>query len=614
GHNTVTCSATDAAGNVAVDSFFDVFVEDTTSPTIDPHDDITTEATSAAGATVEYTSPATHDAVDGDGTATCAPASGATFAPGHNTVTCSATDAAGNVAVDSFFDVFVEDTTSPIIDAHADETAQATSSSGATVAYTSPATHDAVDGDSTAICAPASGATFAPGHNTVTCSATDSAGNHAIPTTFTINIVGAIGSEDITLIIAPGGTVSSTTSDGTIWSLTQSSNTTGILTMRIGTLSNTIVYPNGTTVTFEFIGQVVEMSHPSDISLCAPDCTVSIAFTKAQLDAAGLLLNNVTISHDANHNGLIDPPTEILEPTVQDKDGNNCVVEGVVVCDLENGPFIATVQIDSFSAFVLGGVALIASGRGGGGGEGSAPTINSFSVTSESQEGFAAIIELDPNTPHTNVVNTFDPSTVTMRLSSPEGPQSIKHVGIYLNLGGIFREISDSDTYIVWDKNQPLQVVDPHGILKDVSIKPSTIGKNLQLVLHVTFVKEMPKSDIIVRTWDQNKFSKDTRYRDSLEVVMPKTIAPESQVPEWVKNNAKWWAEGSIDESDFVAGIQYLIKNGIINVPSTESTGSSTTIPDWIKNNAQWWADDLISENDFMSGIQWMVSNGIIIV
>ncbi|AFS80731.1 hypothetical protein NKOR_04205 [Candidatus Nitrosopumilus koreensis AR1] len=37
-------------------------------------------------------------------------------------------------------------------------------------------------------------------------------------------------------------------------------------------------------------------------------------------------------------------------------------------------------------------------------------------------------------------------------------------------------------------------------------------------------------------------------------------------VPEWVKNNARWWASGEIDDEAFVSGIQFLIKQGIINV------------------------------------------------
>jgi len=48
----------------------------------------------------------------------------------------------------------------------------------------------------------------------------------------------------------------------------------------------------------------------------------------------------------------------------------------------------------------------------------------------------------------------------------------------------------------------------------------------------------------------------------------PSAIAQESSVPEWVKNNAMWWAEGSIKTSDYVNGLEFLIKEQVIRVPS----------------------------------------------
>jgi hypothetical protein len=39
-------------------------------------------------------------------------------------------------------------------------------------------------------------------------------------------------------------------------------------------------------------------------------------------------------------------------------------------------------------------------------------------------------------------------------------------------------------------------------------------------------------------------------------------------IPEWIKNNAGWWAEGAIGDSDFVQGIQFLIKEGIMKISS----------------------------------------------
>ena len=37
-------------------------------------------------------------------------------------------------------------------------------------------------------------------------------------------------------------------------------------------------------------------------------------------------------------------------------------------------------------------------------------------------------------------------------------------------------------------------------------------------------------------------------------------------IPEWVKNNAKWWSAEEIDDKTFANGIEYLIKVGIIVV------------------------------------------------
>jgi hypothetical protein len=159
---------------------------DTTAPVIAPHGNETAEATGPSGATVIYTPPATSDAVDGAGTATCALPPGSTFALGTTTVTCDATDAAGNAATPTTFTVTVRDTTAPVIAAHGSVTATATSQSSAVVSYTSPATSDAVDGAGTATCLPASGSTFAVGTTTVTCNASDAAGNAATPTTFSV--------------------------------------------------------------------------------------------------------------------------------------------------------------------------------------------------------------------------------------------------------------------------------------------------------------------------------------------------------------------------------------------------------------------------------------------
>ncbi len=86
-------------------------------------------------------------------------------------------------------------------------------------------------------------------------------------------------------------------------------------------------------------------------------------------------------------------------------------------------------------------------------------------------------------------------------------------------------------------------------------------------------------------------------------------------VPEWVKNNAGWWADGTISESEFVSAMQYLVREGILVLPPTEASDQqSGGIPDWVKNTAAWWSQGLISDADFVSGIQYLASVGIIAI
>jgi len=90
----------------------------------------------------------------------------------------------------------------------------------------------------------------------------------------------------------------------------------------------------------------------------------------------------------------------------------------------------------------------------------------------------------------------------------------------------------------------------------------------------------------------------------------------DQRVPAWIKNNAGWWATDQIDDSAFLQGIQYLIKEGIMVIPPAETSESpeSQQVPAWIKNNAGWWADGQIDDNSFVSGIQYLIKVGIITV
>jgi len=102
-------------------------------------------------------------------------------------------------------------------------------------------------------------------------------------------------------------------------------------------------------------------------------------------------------------------------------------------------------------------------------------------------------------------------------------------------------------------------------------------------------------------------------------IFVPNSSAQDAQIPNWIKNVAGWWGSGDISENEFVTGIEYLINNNIILldfVPCNDEIqsqyGDTKSIPDWIKNNANWWSENLIDDTDFINGLQYLIEYKII--
>ena len=60
--------------------------------------------------------------------------------------------------------------------------------------------------------------------------------------------------------------------------------------------------------------------------------------------------------------------------------------------------------------------------------------------------------------------------------------------------------------------------------------------------------------------------SKATIALISFEVISNNIVSQDNKIPDWIKNNAGWWADGQIDDNSFVDGIQFLIKEGFIKL------------------------------------------------
>ncbi|WP_316506484.1 phosphate ABC transporter substrate-binding protein PstS [Nitrosopumilus sp.] len=56
------------------------------------------------------------------------------------------------------------------------------------------------------------------------------------------------------------------------------------------------------------------------------------------------------------------------------------------------------------------------------------------------------------------------------------------------------------------------------------------------------------------------------KYGDETLFDYEGVTASNSEIPQWIRDNAKWWSEGLITDQDYINGLQYLISQGILKV------------------------------------------------
>lgn len=95
-----------------------------------------------------------------------------------------------------------------------------------------------------------------------------------------------------------------------------------------------------------------------------------------------------------------------------------------------------------------------------------------------------------------------------------------------------------------------------------------------------------------------------------------KGLPPElPKVPQWVKQNANWWATEQISDSEFLESIDFLFEKGIIFVPGKGVNSESTwSVPLWYKTTAEWWSEDKITDDEFLLAIENLVAREIIVI
>ena len=69
-----------------------------------------------------------------------------------------------------------------------------------------------------------------------------------------------------------------------------------------------------------------------------------------------------------------------------------------------------------------------------------------------------------------------------------------------------------------------------------------------------------------------DRYNNEASYKEWFDDNYPEyesiheAVGKRSPVPDWIKNNAIWWSEGKLSEDEFVGGIEYLVKQRIIQI------------------------------------------------
>jgi len=160
-------------------------------------------------------------------------------------------------------------------------------------------------------------------------------------------------------------------------------------------------------------------------------------------------------------------------------------------------------------------------------------------------------------------------------------------------------------------------------ISSDIESTPFTLNKSinkLSCARDEFQVKAVDPESVQVGLERLDVISKSSEFNElKAELAELKAMLTEKEekpkVPGWIKNNVQWWADGQVDDQTFLNGIEFMVKEKVINIPVLPEQSSDVAdqkIPDWIRNNAIWWSEGAISEDDFVNGIEFLVQKGIV--
>ena len=325
----------------------------------------------------------------------------------------------------------------------------------------------------------------------------------------------------------------------------------------------------------------------------------------------------------------VDSPVADAVLNVSGTKIDGVTLNGVVSSFTYDGA-VNTININSaiLVSIYFSNAPLAPQGGGGSSGDHTAPSFNTFSVTGAKtlQEdgtiGFGGILSREiqlTNKMPTAIVETGNEIQLRILLYENSGTSALQHIALYTNLHDKER-IEKSDTYVEYDKGQPIKIVNRNGYLSDADVSFVQRNNNVEAIFSLTFAKPMDSSDIIIRAWDTNRNSRDAIFFNAIKVEQAESILVQSNIPELqpeVKPESdlvkmdpepllsvpllKQWAgfsEDSVSDEEFLKSLGF----------------EGTKIPSWFKKSqvSKWVIEETISQRELLDTLKFFESTGLL--
>ena len=198
-------------------------------------------------------------------------------------------------------------------------------------------------------------------------------------------------------------------------------------------------------------------------------------------------------------------------------------------------------------------------------------------------------------------------TTLTINVQENQGTNNLEHVTLYVDSRQPDLSQDFKTTHVRWEKNSPVLINNPNGLLDSADIEITPIDA-VNSKVRIDFAFAVPIDDVHLQlvVWDLSRNQIQEYYPSVLQV-----ISTESIISETTKDTLDPISEPVMDaepmfswqvfnkwagySSDITSDEEFLSHLGM----------EGEYIPKWIKgNNAKWLKDGLISQQELVDAIK----------